>query len=81
MAPDGPDYLTAHRVANGDELWRLGGFHRAGGYNGAVSVVRAGRKYDLPARNRVGERLAASLAVSGGILYLRSYEALYAIAP
>lgn len=189
----GADYLTAHRVADGDELWRLGGFHRAGGYNpslrlvatpvvtdglivvpsakngpvvglnpegasgdltgspkeilwrlpngtpdvpspvihegivylsrengiltavdagsgeilysemthsrphrgspvyadgkvflmagdGTVSVVKAGRKYELLAQNQVEERLAASLAVSGGVLYLRSYEALYAIA-
>ena len=50
-----------------------------------MSVVRAGRKYELLAKNRLladngdQERLAASLAVSGGTIYLRSYEALYAI--
>ncbi|MCP4657321.1 MAG: PQQ-binding-like beta-propeller repeat protein [bacterium] len=188
----GADYLTAHRLADGAELWRLGGFHREGGYNpnlrfvaspvatpglivapsakngpvvglnpegasgdltgspkqtvwrlangtpdvpspvvhdglvylsrengmltavdaksgeilysemvhrrphrgspvyadgkvflmggdGTVSVVRAGRKHEVLARNSVGERLASSLAVSGEVLYLRSYEALYAI--
>lgn len=47
--------------------------------DGTVSVVRAGRKYELLAENSVDERVAASLAVSGGTLYLRSYEALYAI--
>jgi len=47
--------------------------------DGTVSVVRAGRKYELLAANSVGERIAASLAVSGGTIYLRTYEALYAI--
>ena len=48
--------------------------------DGTVSVVRAGRKYELIAKNSVDERTAASLAVADGTIYLRSYEALYAIA-
>ncbi len=47
--------------------------------DGTLSVVKAGRTYELLAKNTVDERLAASLAVANGTLYLRSYEALYAI--
>ena len=47
--------------------------------DGIVSVIKAGRTYELLAQNDVGERLAASLAISNGTIYLRSYEALYAI--
>jgi len=51
------------------------------GMDGTVSVVRAGREYELLAQNDMDERLAASLAVAAGTVYLRTYEALYAIAP
>lgn len=47
--------------------------------DGTVSVVRAGRAYELLAKNELGERLAASPAISGDTLYLRSYESLWAI--
>ncbi|MEM7356839.1 MAG: PQQ-binding-like beta-propeller repeat protein [Acidobacteriota bacterium] len=47
--------------------------------DGTVSVIRAGKKYELLAKNTVDERLAASLAIADGVIYLRSYEALYAI--
>jgi outer membrane protein assembly factor BamB len=49
--------------------------------DGTVSVVRAGRSYELLAKNELGERLAASPAIAGDTLYLRTYGALYAIAP
>lgn len=49
------------------------------GTDGTVSVVAAGREYRLLAKNQIDERIAASLAVAGDTLYLRSYEALYAI--
>ncbi len=48
--------------------------------DGTVSVVKAGREYQLIAKNSVDERTAASLAVAGNTIYLRSYQALYAIA-
>ena len=47
--------------------------------DGTVSVVRAGRSYELLAKNELGERLAASPAVAGQTLYLRSYKSLWAI--
>jgi outer membrane protein assembly factor BamB len=49
--------------------------------DGIVSVVKAGRKFQLLAANSVGDRkeLCASPAVSGGRIYLRYFDALYAI--
>ena len=49
------------------------------GMDGTVTVLRAGRRYELLAQNSIDEEIAASLAVAGGTLYLRAYEALYAI--
>ncbi|MEM8994854.1 MAG: PQQ-binding-like beta-propeller repeat protein [Acidobacteriota bacterium] len=47
--------------------------------DGTISVVRAGRTYELLAKNELGERLAASPAFARSTLYLRSYDALWAI--
>ena len=49
------------------------------GTDGTVSVLRPGKSFEVLAKNSVEERLAASPAISGGTIYLRSYEALYAI--
>ena len=49
------------------------------GMDGTVTVLRAGRTYELLAQNTIDEQLAASLAVADGTLYLRTYKALYAI--
>jgi outer membrane protein assembly factor BamB len=46
---------------------------------GEVVVLRAGRDPMVVARNDVGERLLASLAVSGGRLFLRSDGRLFCI--
>jgi outer membrane protein assembly factor BamB len=48
--------------------------------DGTVTVVKAGREFEIIAKNTVDERLAASLAISNRTIYLRSYKALYAIA-
>lgn len=48
--------------------------------DGTVSVVKAGREYVLLAQNSVDERIAASIAVSDGTIYLRSNKAVYAVA-
>ena len=47
--------------------------------DGTVLVVKAGRKFEILASNNIEERIAASLAISDGTIFLRSYEALYAI--
>jgi hypothetical protein len=44
-----------------------------------VTVVKAGKKFEIIAQNNIEERLSASPAISSGTLYLRSYNALYAI--
>lgn len=46
---------------------------------GETYVLRAGRKAEVLAKNDVGERLIASPAISGGRLYLRSDNSLFAI--
>lgn len=47
--------------------------------DGEVNVVKAGREFKLVSKNRIGEQLAASPVVSNGTIYLRSYNALWAI--
>ncbi len=47
--------------------------------DGVTSVVKAGPQFELIAQNDLGESITASPVVSNGILYLRTYEALYAI--
>lgn len=49
--------------------------------DGTVTVLRPGRSFEVLAKNQVdGGRLAASPAISEGTIYLRAYEALFAIA-
>jgi outer membrane protein assembly factor BamB len=47
--------------------------------DGTVSVVKAGRQFEMIAQNKMGEQISASPAVANGTLYLRTFEALYAI--
>ena len=47
--------------------------------DGMVTVVKAGKQFEVIAQNTIAERLSASPAISGGTIYLRSYKALYAI--
>jgi outer membrane protein assembly factor BamB len=50
-----------------------------GSNDGWVSVVKVGREFELLDSIDIGEAITASLLVANGTLYLRSYEALYAI--
>lgn len=50
------------------------------GMDGTATVVKAGKEFEILSKNSIGERTAASLAISNGIIYMRSYQALYAIA-
>ena len=51
------------------------------GTDGTVSVLRPGRSFEVLAKNKIDAgRLAASPAIAGGTIYLRTYEALFAIA-
>lgn len=47
--------------------------------NGIVSVVKEGAEFELLSQNELGEAISASPALSGGRIYLRSFDALYAI--
>jgi outer membrane protein assembly factor BamB len=52
-----------------------------GSNDGWVTVVRAGREFErLAAIDFGGEAITASVLVADGVLYVRSYDALYAIA-
>ncbi len=46
---------------------------------GIVSVVRAGKRFELLAKNDLGESISSSLAIADGVIYVRTFEALYAI--
>lgn len=50
-----------------------------GSNDGWVSVVKAGRDFELLDSIDIGEAITASLLVANGTLYIRSYDALYAI--
>ena len=46
---------------------------------GVMHIVRAGEKYELVARNELGEKTYASPALSDGQMFLRSFKQLYCI--
>jgi len=46
---------------------------------GVVTVIKAGRQFELLSFNDIEETITASPVISNGRLYLRSYDALYAI--
>lgn len=47
--------------------------------DGVCTVLKASREFEIVAENDLGEPITASPAISGGVLYLRSYDALWAI--
>lgn len=47
--------------------------------DGKISVVKAGPKFELLAQNDLGEEISASPAISNGTIYLRTFDALWAI--
>ena len=47
--------------------------------DGVITVVKAGREFEIVASNSMEEVIAASPVLTDGTLYLRSYQALYAI--
>ncbi len=49
------------------------------GHDGIVTVVKAGKEFEILASNDMGEPIASSPVFASGTLYLRSYDALYAI--
>ena len=47
--------------------------------SGVVTAVKAGREFEVVGRSGMGETTASSMAVSGGRIYIRTYDALYAV--
>jgi hypothetical protein len=47
--------------------------------DGVTTVLKAGRTFQLVAQNDLGEPMTATPVISGGTLYLRTYNAIYAI--
>ena len=47
--------------------------------DGTITVVKAGKEFEIIAQNEMGEKIAASPIVANGTLYLRTYETLFAI--
>jgi outer membrane protein assembly factor BamB len=47
--------------------------------DGTITVVKAGKEFEILAQNAMGEKIAASPIVANGTLYLRTYETLFAI--
>jgi hypothetical protein len=47
--------------------------------HGDTLVLSASLKYELPARNKLGERVLSSLAVVGDEIFIRTYEHLWCL--
>jgi outer membrane protein assembly factor BamB len=86
-------WASCRRADTGAAVWRrrLGGRVQASPVagagklyfpcaNGVVSVLRAGPRYELLARNDLGEGVVASPALSQGRLFLRGEKHLFCIA-
>jgi outer membrane protein assembly factor BamB len=81
------------RASDGEPLWqaRVGGNHWASpvladgriyftSEEGETTVIEDANEFKEVARSTVGEPVQASLAISGGRVYLRTASRLYAIA-
>jgi outer membrane protein assembly factor BamB len=84
--------VTAVDAKTGQRVWqeRIGGVFAASpiagdgkiylpAEGGEVIVLRGGRKPDVIARNKIGERLVAGMAVSNGQLFIRTDGNLFCI--
>lgn len=79
-------------AATGKRVWRerMGGKHQASlvagdgkvyftGETGVITVVRAGEKFEVLAKNDLGEPMVASPAIAGGRLFVRGTRHLFCI--
>jgi outer membrane protein assembly factor BamB len=87
--------LDCYDLRTGAEVYRERLPHQGGGFSaspvaadgriylpgedGEMFVVRAGTKFELLARNSMGELLLATPAISGGMMYVRTQHHLFAI--
>lgn len=47
--------------------------------NGIITVIKAGRDFEILAQNDLGESISSSPAISNGVIYIRSFDHLWAI--
>ncbi|MBW3538969.1 MAG: PQQ-binding-like beta-propeller repeat protein [Planctomycetes bacterium] len=47
--------------------------------DGVITVTKAGRDFEIVAQNELGEDMASSPVISNGTIYLRTFDALWAI--
>lgn len=47
--------------------------------NGVVSVIKAGKEFEILSQNDMKESISSSPAIAGGRIYIRTFAALYAI--
>jgi outer membrane protein assembly factor BamB len=84
--------VTCADASTGERVWRerLSGIFFASpvagdgkiymvSETGETFVLRAGREPEILAKNNLGERMIASMAISGGRLFLRSDGTLFSI--
>jgi outer membrane protein assembly factor BamB len=89
---DDKGYATCLRADTGKQVWkeRLGSSYQASlvagdgkvyytNIEGGVTVVKAGSKFEIVAKNQVGETLVASPAISRGEVFLRGAKHLFCI--
>jgi hypothetical protein len=83
---------TCMKADTGEIVWqnRLGGNFSASpvaaegriyvlGDDGQTTIIEAGDEFKILAKNPIGERVQASMAVSDGQLFIRGERHLYAI--
>ena len=86
--------VSCLKADRGELVWqeRIGGNHSASpvtaegriyflGDDGETTVIAAGPEFQVRARNPIGEKVQASLAIAGGHLYLRTEKHLFAVGP
>jgi outer membrane protein assembly factor BamB len=73
----GPERLTVETYSSSPVL--ADGKIYATSENGVTTVVRAGREFEILARNELSGFTLASPAISDGQIFLRTAEYLYAI--
>ena len=85
--------ITALDLESGEQIYQErihGGLYRgspvyADGHiyftcrDGTITVIKAGRTFEIVATNTLGDAMTASPAFSNGVLYLHTHKALYAI--
>ena len=49
--------------------------------SGVVTVVRAGKEFEILAQNDLGEDISSSPVIADGTIYLRTFASLFAIRP